>query len=176
MSAVPSEARARQTPPPNRFSLFPLFVATTAWIFGVLPIVYEPGHFFFPITILPGLLILPIAALAWLVAFVSLVVRRQRMRALSLIVALVAFVAAVPLTFHFMDEICFWTLSPYYFAKVAQLQPDSNGVRSAAFHWRGGLGWDTTLLYDEADTIAPEPGQNRVVARLYGHFYLDTVY
>jgi hypothetical protein len=100
------------------------------------------------------------------------------MRALSLILASLAFALSVPLTFVFMDEICFWTISPYYFAKVARLQPDRDGVRRATFPWRVGFFWSATLRYDESDSIAELGGSvdglgKHSIWRMHGHFYVD---
>jgi len=170
---------------PPRFPRYPFYAALGVWMVAVLPVAYDPGSLIFPITLVPALVILPIAALAWLFYFGRSLIYPQPQHTLSLVLAAAAFASAVPLTFYYMGEIRFWTLSPYYFAEIARLQPDSNGVRKATFRWRGGLGLDVTLQYDEADSIAPKPGEatltwddggyHHSVSRMYGHFFLDNV-
>jgi hypothetical protein len=181
---------------PDTFGLTPFYVVAALWALTILPIVYEPGNLFFPVTLLPGVLILPVALLAWLIVLLVSLVKRQWRRCLSLVVAMLVFPAIALLTMRFDDEICFWTLSPYYFNKVAQLQPDRDGFKKAKFNWRGGLGWDEQLIYDDADTIVTgtsdvpgtstergiglyhyeisTPGSHNSAERLYGHFYLET--
>jgi hypothetical protein len=155
------------------------------WIATVLPMVYEPGNLFFPGTLLPGLFLLPVFALGLLFCLVLTIIRRQWKRALSLTMGALVFCTLSLATFYLFDEIHFWTLSPYYFAEVAKLKQTDDKPRATRFVWRGGIGSDTWLDYDESDSIAPPVGRSvrswsdendkwcvHRVRRMYRHFYL----
>jgi hypothetical protein len=169
---------------PDRFILVPLYIAGLLWLLIGSVMVYDPGNLFLPGFVLLALTILPFFALAWLVALIVAAVGRRWKIALSLVFSLIVFAGASAATLRFVDDIRFWTSSPYYLIKVASLPHVDGQPTKTRFILRGGLGWETWLDYDESDAEAPAPGEltrkwrddeemcDHTVRQMYRHFYL----
>jgi len=148
----------------DRFTSIPPLVAAVVWLLTIVPLVYDIGGPLDP-SMFPALAIFP-AALIGCVVFLSVCLFRWRWRlAVSTMAAGVVFLGAATLTLKFSHEVRFQTMRPIYLFELA-FQPDSLKTRSWA--WSGGIGYQESITYDEADLDAPPRGKTSVVGHVEG--------
>jgi hypothetical protein len=167
------------------FSAKPLIAVPIVWLLAIVPLIYDSGGLFLSPGLLFALAVSLWAITIWLIAIVCMAIRRCWRYSLSIAVTLPAFILVSVVTLIFGEEIRFQRMRPLYLIQVACLHPENGKPKQLAWWWSGGSGWDESLVYDEADTDAPGPGQRAklvvtgqcpVQVSLMGdHFYLKRI-
>jgi hypothetical protein len=186
MTPAPSHMTPTKEPAlRDRFSAKPPIGVPIVWLLTMVPLIYDKGGLFFSPGLLFALLFSSIAIVIWLFAVVCNMVWRRWRYSLSIAVTLPVFMLVAVVTLMFREEIRFQTMRPFYLVQVARLHPESGKPKELTWWWSGGLGWDESLIYDEADANAPDPGQQvkligagqcpDQVRPMGGHFYLRRI-
>jgi hypothetical protein len=169
----------------DRFSAKPLIGVPIAWLLMIVPLIYDGGGLFLSPALLVALIVLLGAITVWLIAIVLMAISGCWRCSLSIAITLPVFVFASAATLRFKEQIRFQTMRPFYLIQIARLHADDGKPKHMTWSWSGGLGWDEGLIYDEADSDAPPPGQTVLVRRnegctglirpMGGHFYLSNL-
>jgi hypothetical protein len=179
---MPTKARPD---PADHFTAIPLIIAAVIWLLTIVPPIYGAGGFFIDPMMLPGLMILPWAIIAWLALLGVAVWTLRWRRALSIFGAGLGFISISFLTLISPQDIRFQTMRPFYLMQVARLHPPEGEAKKLIWWWSGGLGWDVSLSYDETDADKPPPGHPVLTRNVQGcperirpmghHFYLHNL-
>ncbi|SEQ41633.1 hypothetical protein SAMN05216548_104217 [Faunimonas pinastri] len=102
-------------------------------------------------------------------------------RLLSVGIAIGLFIAITLAGFRYRDEIRFAIVKPIHLHELHRLAPTASGRIRKSWDWRGGMGWNVELVYDDAPQrkVEDRPGRDgctRDFRALGSHFFLEGEY
>jgi len=159
-------------PVTDKYTLLPLALLLPTLLLGEFLLIFEPGGMLGSGQFWLAFLLLLLSLAIWLVALLITAFAKRWRCLLSILIAGLVSIGALVLCIRFEDQIHFQIMRPFYLGQIAQSKETK-----MTWSWKGGLGWDKSLVFDRS---AEGPGEDSErdgcefsTRRLDEHFYLQ---